>query len=234
MLGSAVRRSLGATLMGSWSTNGVVCWHVNGSSRCQLVDERASAGRPVKWSGQTCIWRPAVAELRDLVTQLPEINWNQIRGKGPSGRRDGFEELCNQLMIYGGLVTWPPGTTFTAFGNPDGGREGRGELPGGATWGWQAKYLFALDDGAFTQIDESVRRVLTTEPTLERYFVLLPCNRPAGDTAKAKSAWTKWNEHVTRWEVAAAAAGRTVTFKYLGETQLNNCLLQPSQVVDGG
>jgi hypothetical protein len=71
---------------------------------------------------------------------------------------------------------------------------------------------------------------LATEPTLERYFVLLPCNRPGGDTAEAKSAWTKWNEHVTTWEAAAAAAGRTVTFEYLGETPLNECLLQPSQV----
>jgi len=165
------------------------------------------------------------------VTQLPEINWHQIRGKAPSGsRRDGFEELGNQLMIHGGLVTWPAGTTFTTFGNPDGGREGRGELPGGATWGWQAKYLFTLDDDAFAQIDKSIRRVLTTEPTLERYFVLLPYNRPGGDTAKTKSAWTKWNEHVAKWEAAAAAAGRTVTFEYIGETQLNECLLQPSQV----
>ncbi|TYB47799.1 NACHT domain-containing protein [Actinomadura chibensis] len=165
------------------------------------------------------------------VTQLPEINWHQIRGKAPSGsRRDGFEELCNQLMIYGGLVTWPEGTAFTTFGNPDGGREGRGELPGGATWAWQAKYLFTLDADAFTQIDKSIRRALITEPKLERYYVLLPYNRPGGDTAKAKSASTKWNEHVTKWENEAAAAGRTVTFKYIGETQLNECLLQPSQV----
>ncbi|GAA1563690.1 hypothetical protein GCM10009827_101620 [Dactylosporangium maewongense] len=164
------------------------------------------------------------------MTQLPEINWHQIRGKAPSGsRRDGFEELGNQLMIYGGLVTWPAGTTFATFGNPDGGREGRGQLPGGATWGWQTKYLFTLDDDAFTQIDKSVRRVLTTESTLERYYVLLPYNRPGGDTAKAKSAWTKWNEHVTKWKAAAAAAGMTVTFEYLGETQLNECLLQSSQ-----
>lgn len=165
------------------------------------------------------------------MAQLPEINWQQIRGKAPSGsRRDGFEELGSQLMIYGCLVDWPDGTTFTVFGNPDGGREGRGELPGGTTWGWQTKYLFTLDDGELTQIDASVRRVLTTEPNLERYYVLLPYNRPGGDTAKAKSAWTKWNEHVAKWEALAAAANRTVTFEYIGETQLNECLLKPSQV----
>jgi hypothetical protein len=165
------------------------------------------------------------------VTLLPEIDWPQIRGKAPSGsRRDGFEELGNQLMIHGGLVAWPAGTRFTTFGSPDGGREGRGELSGGATWAWQAKYLFSLDQDALTQIDRSVARVLTTEPTLERYYVLLPYNRPGGDTDKAKSAWTKWNEHVAKWEAATTATGRTVTFEYIGESQLNDCLLQPSQV----
>jgi hypothetical protein len=165
------------------------------------------------------------------VTQLPEINWQQLRGKAPSGsRRDGFEELANQLMISGGLVAWPPGTAFSAFGNPDGGREGRGELPGGAVWAWQAKYLFKLDSDEFQQIAESVDRVLATEPTLERYYVLLPYNPPAGDTQKMKSAWTKWNEYVAKWQATAGVAGRTVTFEYIGETQLNSCLLQPSQV----
>jgi hypothetical protein len=164
------------------------------------------------------------------VPQLPEINWQQIRGKAPSGsRQDGFEELVNQLMIEGGLIAWPADTTFTVFGDPDGGREGRGELPGGATWGWQAKYLFTLNDAAFTQIDKSVSRVLATEPHLERYYVLLPYNRPGGDTATTTSAWTKWNQHVERWEAAAASAGRKVKFEYIGETQLNACLLQPSQ-----
>jgi hypothetical protein len=165
------------------------------------------------------------------VTQLPEINWRQIRGKSPSGsQRDGFEELVNQLMIFGGLVTWPPDTTFSVFGNPDGGREGRGALPGGAVWAWQAKYLFELDSDEFGQITKSVRRVLETEPTLERYYVLLPCNPPAGDTRKTKSAWTKWNEYVAKWQATAEAVGRTVTFEYIGETQLNSCLLQPSRV----
>lgn len=164
------------------------------------------------------------------MTQLPEINWEQLRGKAPSGsRRDGFEELANQLMISGGLVEWPSGTTFSTFGNPDGGREGRGQVPTGAVWAWQAKYLFKLDHEELQQIADSVERVLTTEPALERYFVLVPYNPPAGDTPKSKSAWTKWLAKVTAWEAAAKAAGMTVTFEYLGETQLNECLLQPSQ-----
>lgn len=171
---------------------------------------------------------------------LPEVNFQQIRGKAPSGsRRDGFEELCNQLMVYGGLVQWPAGTSFATFGNPDGGREGRGELPNGEVWGWQAKYLFELDNDEFTQITKSVRRALSTEPKLARYYILLPYNRPAGDTEVAlkgggarttKSAWTKWNEHVTEWEAAASSSGQAVTFEYIGETQLIECLLKPSQV----
>ncbi|MGI5185513.1 NACHT domain-containing protein [Dactylosporangium sp. CA-152071] len=169
------------------------------------------------------------------MTQLPEINWRTLRGKAPTGSRpDGFEELVNQLMIYGGLVEWPAGTTFTTFGNPDGGREGRGRLlPSGDVWVWQAKYLFKFDDSELNQIDKSVQRVLTTEPHLRRYFIVLPCNLPAGDTEKPKkikSASTRWAEHVAKWEADAAALGRTVTFELIGETALNNCLVQPSQV----
>ncbi|MEV0406639.1 hypothetical protein [Actinoallomurus sp. NPDC050550] len=162
---------------------------------------------------------------------LPEINFEHMRGKAPSGsRRDGFEELCSQLMISGGLVAWPPDTIFSTFGNPDGGREGRGVLSSGASWCWQAKYLFELGDAAFSQIDKSVRRAISTEANLARYYVLLPYDPPAGDTPRTKSAFTKWNEYVERREAAAESVGKTVRFIYLGEHQLRSCLLQPSQV----
>ncbi|MEU4218257.1 hypothetical protein [Actinoplanes sp. NPDC026623] len=165
------------------------------------------------------------------MTSLPEINWHQLRGKAPSGsQRDGFEELVSQLMISGDLLSWPTGTRFSTFGNPDGGREGRGELPDGTVWAWQAKYLFRLETAELQQIAKSIKRVLQNEPKLTRYFVLLPYNPPAGDTAEASSAWTKWSEYVKRWEAKAQAAGLDVEFTYLGETQLNSCLLQPAQV----
>jgi hypothetical protein len=201
--------------------------------RVTAVD--ASPGGRVRY-GATMLPCPTEAcalpagELKP-VTQLPEINFYQIRGKAPSGsRRDGFEELSSQLMIYGSLVEWPSGTDWTVFGNPDGGREGRGELPSGDVWCWQAKYLFELGSDEFGQIDKSVRRAISTEPNLSRYFVILPYNRPGGDTVDSQSAWTKWKRYVAQWEAAAAEAGRTVGFVYIGETQLSECLLQPSQV----
>ncbi|WP_344174295.1 ATP-binding protein [Pilimelia columellifera] len=162
--------------------------------------------------------------------QLPEINWQQIRGKAPTGsRQDGFEELGSQLMMAGGLVTWPAGSDLTRLGNPDGGREGRGKLPSGEVWAWQTKYLFRLGDAEWRQIDKSVRRTLQQEPVLARYYVILPYDRPGGDTERTASAWTKWNTHVAAWEAAASEAGMTVEFVYLGAAELNVCLLQPSQ-----
>jgi hypothetical protein len=65
------------------------------------------------------------------------------------------------------------------------GREGRGELPGGATWGWQTKYLFTLDDDAFAHIDKSIRRVLTTEPTLDNHIQLYRASAGLAGRAEA-------------------------------------------------
>ncbi|MBB5874642.1 hypothetical protein F4553_008076 [Allocatelliglobosispora scoriae] len=166
---------------------------------------------------------------------LPEIDFRRIRGKAPSGSQaDGFEDFTSLMMIDGGLVVWPEGTTFQTFGNPDGGREGRGLLLDGSTWCWQAKYLFELGDSEFSQIDKSVRRALTREPTLSRYYVVLPYDRPAGDTERkgspVKSAFTKWTEHVEEWRAAALEAGLSVEFEYLGELQLKQRLMQPSLV----
>ncbi|WP_163511179.1 NACHT domain-containing protein [Fodinicola acaciae] len=165
------------------------------------------------------------------MTVLPEINFHQIRGRAPSGsQRDGFEELCSQLMISGDLIEWPPDVVFSVFGNPDGGREGRGLLPDGTTWCWQAKYLFNLGAAEFGQIDESVRTALKSEPQLARYYVVLPYDRPASDRLDAKSAFTKWEEHVKKWKAAAVQDGRSVKFFYLGEHQLKECLIKSSQV----
>ena len=71
-------------------------------------------------------------------------------------------------------MQWPSITQFARFGNPDGGREGKGTLPNGEVWAWQAKYLFAFDASVARQVTESISRTLDLEPTLTRYYVALP------------------------------------------------------------
>src|SRR5664280_2187470 len=91
---------------------------------------------------------------------LPDVDFRRIRPYGsPASRADGFEELAS-ILIRDGLVEWPDSTVFYRFGNPDGGREGKGVLPGGDVWVWQAKYLFEFGDSEIGQVHKSVVRVL--------------------------------------------------------------------------
>lgn len=52
----------------------------------------------------------------------------------PESRSSAFEEVAS-ILIRDGVVEWPDGTLFLRFGNPDGGREGKGELQNGDVWG---------------------------------------------------------------------------------------------------
>ncbi|MFV8245981.1 NACHT domain-containing protein [Mycolicibacterium peregrinum] len=161
---------------------------------------------------------------------LPDIDFHQIRPYGsPPSRADAFEELAS-LLMRDQLVEWPEGVAFLRFGNPDGGREGKGILPNGDVWAWQAKYLFAFRDNEIGQIQESVMRVLETEPNLKRYFIALPYDLPAGDTSgprPRRSASTKWAEKKIEWESAAADKGMTVEFVYVGLHDLTSELTKP-------
>lgn len=161
---------------------------------------------------------------------LPNINFREIRSWGtPPSQAGGFEELVSQLMREG-LIGFPTGTRFERFGNPDGGREGRGILPNGEVWAWQTKLFFQLDSAEFAAIGESIKRAFDREPNLTTYLVLLPYDRPSGDTARSKSAHTKWNEHMEKWTAAAAALDRKVSFEYVGESELHHFLSRPDQV----
>lgn len=162
---------------------------------------------------------------------VPDVDFRQIRPYGsPATRADAFEELTS-ILIREGLVAWPAETVFYRFGNPDGGREGKGVLPGGDVWAWQTKYLFAFDSDEIEQVHKSVLRTLETEPNLKRYYVAFPYDLPAGDTngpkRKTKSAHTKWLEKKAEWEALTTARGMTVDFFYLGAHELVSELTQP-------
>lgn len=161
----------------------------------------------------------------------PDVDFRSIRAYGsPASRSDAFEELTS-LLIKDGLVEWPDGTQFDRFGNPDGGREGRGVLPNGDVWAWQAKYLFSFGADEIGQVHDSVVRALGREPHLKRYFITLPYDLPAGDTdgprRPRKSAHTKWLEKKSEWEALAAAQGMSVSFEYLGAHSLVSALTEP-------
>lgn len=157
----------------------------------------------------------------------PDIDFARIRPYGqPASRSGAFEELAS-ILIEQGAVEWPEGTRFHRFGNPDGGREGRGILPGGDVWAWQAKYLFEFDDSAANQVARSLRRAIDSEPRLARYFVAMPFDLPAGDTDKRTSAATRWEKKSAEWAQMARDKGLDVEFAFVGAHQLLTALTEP-------
>ena len=165
---------------------------------------------------------------------LPDINFARIRPYGqPASRAHAFEELAS-ILIEQGAVEWPAAVRFERFGNPDGGREGRGVLPNGDVWAWQAKDLSEFNASAASQVTFSVRRALESEPRLKRYFVTLPADLPAGDTdrrpeggRKLVSARTRWDGKVREWEEAARVKGMDVKFVFIGAHELVAALTEP-------
>src|SRR5256885_523617 len=130
---------------------------------------------------------------------LPDIDFQRIRPHGrPASRSSAFEELAS-ILIEQGAVDWPPGVRFERFGNPDGGREGKGVLSSGDVWAWQAKYLTEFNSSAAAQVTSSVRSVISHEPRLKRYFVAMPLDMPAGDSEDRTSAYSRWTEKVSEW-----------------------------------
>lgn len=162
-----------------------------------------------------------------LSDRLPDIDFARIRPYGqPPSRPSAFEELAS-ILIEQGVVEWPDGVRFRRFGNPDGGREGRGLLPNGDVWAWQVKYLFEFDSSAAAQVTSSVRRVLALEPNLKRYIVALPFDLPAGDTQDRASAHTRWTGKVSEWEALAREKGLEVEFVFVGAHELVTALTEP-------
>jgi hypothetical protein len=155
-----------------------------------------------------------------------DIDFVRIRPYGqPASRSNAFEELASTL-IEQGAVAWPEGVQFHRFANPDGGREGKGVLPNGDVWAWQAKYLFGFDAAAAGQVTSSIRRVVNLEPTLVRYFVSLPIDLPAGDTERRTSAFTRWSDKVSEWKTLALESGLVVDFEFVGAHRLVTALTE--------
>ena len=144
---------------------------------------------------------------------------------GPASRSGAFEELSSILIVQG-VIEWPDGTCFSRFGNPDGGREGRGLLPNGDVWGWQSKYLFTFDAAAAGQVKASFVRALDTEPNLTRYIVAFPVDLPAGDTENQESAFTRWTAKVAECKAIAKAKDREVALTFVGAHELLTALTE--------
>jgi len=178
--------------------------------------------RRPRYSAYTSVFQSAKIPTR----MTPNIDFRSIRAHAGSQDR-AFEELCFRLVPF--LEHLPEGTELTRHGTPDGGVEFLAALPDGEVWGWQAKYLFALGNSEFQQLDRSAREALNAFPQLTRYTFCLPYNRPAGKVSGRKSAMQKWAEHRDKWQRWGAERDAKVQFAYVGESELLSALTRRDQ-----
>src|ERR1044071_2356833 len=87
------------------------------------------------------------------------LDWNSIRPLN-GGRDKVFEELCAQLAA----AESPASARFVRKGTPDAGVECYSVLPDGSEWCWQAKYVDALGDSQWAQIDNSIETAIEKHP----------------------------------------------------------------------
>ena len=154
-----------------------------------------------------------------------DLDWTAIRPLNGS-RAAGFEELCAQLA----RAETPAGGKFERKGTPDAGVECFCALSDDTEWGWQAKYFTTLGDSQFAQLDASVKTALSTHPSLARYFVCVPLDRPDGRVEGKKSAMERWKERVSKWEGWARESGGHVDFVWWGASELLERLAHPEHV----
>lgn len=96
------------------------------------------------------------------------INWRTIRIHNQS-QNNAFEELVCQFARHN-----PPNDSkdFNRLGTPDGGVECYWKLNNGKEIGWQAKYVFSVED-LISQIDKSIKTAIKNHPNMNIYISLL-------------------------------------------------------------
>lgn len=145
------------------------------------------------------------------------INWNNIHPLNNS-RYDGFDELVCQLAAKEVLKGQKE---FWRVGKPDGGKECFWEFENGEIYGWQAKYFMtSLDSSQWIQINKSVITTINNHPTLTKYFIAIPIDRPDAKVEGKTSMLDKWNAKVKTWEAYAAKKGMTISFRFWGSFEL--------------
>ena len=112
-----------------------------------------------------------------------------------------FEELCYQLRDPAS-----DGSTLVKTGNPDGGYEWYLTLPDGTEWGWQAKYVFDIDN-LLRLMERTLRTVAGKRPKCRRLTFCVPFDLSDDPgSGSGKSARRKFEDRKPRWKERIAGA----------------------------
>lgn len=146
------------------------------------------------------------------------INWNNIRPLNNS-LNDGFEELVCQLAEHEDIKDKKH---FIRIGKPDGGKECYWELEDGSFIMWQAKYFTSsLSTTQWNQIEKSIKTAIDNHPSLSKYHVCLPIDRPDAKVKGQKSMLEKWEKKVKEWKLYSNTIfGKEIEIIYWGSFEL--------------
>ena len=112
-----------------------------------------------------------------------------------------FEELCYQLRD-----PTPDGSTLVKTGDPDGGYEWYLTLSDGTEWGWQAKYVFDIDN-LLRLMERTLRTVAGKRPKCRRLTFCIPSDLSDDPgPGSRKSARRKFEDRKLRWKDRIAGA----------------------------
>lgn len=154
------------------------------------------------------------------------LNWGNIRIHNNS-QNNGFEELVCQLARGMKLEKQ---TSFYRLGTPDGGVECYWELEDDKEVGWQAKYVFSVEN-LIPQVDRSIKTAVKNHEKMTTYIVAIPFNLPDPHYERGgkpiKSAKTKWNERVKKWETEYSNEEKKFKVELWDESKLNELLILP-------
>lgn len=101
------------------------------------------------------------------------MNWRNIRTYNNS-QNNAFEELVCQLARNEKNDAY---VKFIKLGAPDGGLEAFWKLKDNSEQGWQAKYVFSIEE-AIAQANDSFRTALNTHPELTTFILAVPFDLP--------------------------------------------------------
>ena len=112
-----------------------------------------------------------------------------------------FEELCYQLRD-----PVPNGSTVVKTGDPDGGYEWYMTSSDGTEWGWQAKYVFDIDN-LLRLMARTLRTVADKRPKCRRLTFCIPFDlSDSPGSGSRKSARRKFDDRKLAWSQSIAGA----------------------------
>lgn len=158
-----------------------------------------------------------------------DINFLNIRCHDNS-KNIAFEELCCQLAR---IQAPGDGWNFTRKGgSADAGIECFWKAPDGTEHGWQAKYVFDIND-LIKQATKSVTSALEKHPALTKYYVCMPIDFADSRQEGHVTEKVKWDNAVQGWQKQATEKGMSVEFIPWGKFELTEMLSRVEPVYAG-